>query len=153
MYVIQRMLLARWRPGALSRGVIWGALAASVVAAGVRCGRRCRLRCRLGWCTRRTFMARRSFVLVPAHVGVCCAGGLPAGRCRLLCFLFHALVPLLTVCMLCSSFLCSGFLSATPDAYSALCLVLHCTAPLDVSKSQSRDIAQQETFIFKRTAG
>ena len=37
--------------------------------------------------------------------------------------------------MLCSSYLYSGFFRATPDASSALCLVLHCTAPLDVSKS------------------
>ena len=62
--------------------------------------------------------------------------------CCLLCFLFCAWVPLLTVCMLCNSYLCSGFFSATPDAYSALCLVLHCTAPLDVSKSLTR-MAQQ----------
>ena len=55
--------------------------------------------------------------------------------CCVLCFLFCACVPLLTVRMLCSSYLCSGFYCATPDAYSALCLVLHCAAPLDVSKS------------------
>ena len=35
------------------------------------------------------------------------------------CFLFWACVPLLTVYSLCSSYLCSSFLSATPDAYSA----------------------------------
>ena len=46
----------------------------SNVAAGVRCRRRCRLRCRLGWCTWRAYMARRCFVLVPVHMGVCCAG-------------------------------------------------------------------------------
>ena len=39
-------------------------------------------------------MARRGFVLVPVHVGVCCAGGLPAGRCRLLCVVF----PVFGVC-------------------------------------------------------
>ena len=44
--------------------------------------------------------------------------------------------------MLCSSYLFLGFFCATPDAYSALCLVLHCTAPLDVSKSLTR-MAQQ----------
>ena len=87
-------LLARWFLGALSRCVVWGALAASVVAVGVLCGRRCRLRCRLGWCTRRAFMACRGFVLVPVHVGVCCSGGLPARRCRLLCVVF----PILGVC-------------------------------------------------------
>ena len=82
-------------------------------------------------------LVRRGFVLVPVHVGVCCAGGWPAGRCRWLCVVFPvwACVSLLTVCMLCSSSLCSGFFSATPDAYSALCLVLHCAAPLDVSES------------------
>ena len=32
---------------------------------------------------------------------------------------------------------CSGFVCATPDASRALCLVLHCTALLDVSKSHS----------------
>ena len=89
--VVQRVLLARWRLGASSRGVVWGALAASVVAAGVRCGRRCRLRCRLGWCTRRAIKARRGFVLVPVHVGVCCAGGvagwaLPVVVCCVSCF-------------------------------------------------------------------
>ena len=88
--VVQRLLLAHWRLGALSRGVVWGALVGSVVAAAVRCGRRCRLRCRLGWCTRRAFMARR-FVLVPVHMGVCCAGGLPLGRCRLLFVVFPVL--------------------------------------------------------------
>ena len=72
---------------------------------------------------------------MPVHMGVCCVGGLPAGRCRLLCFLFCVCVPLLTVRMLCSSHLCFGFFSALPDAYSALCLVLPCAAPLDVSKS------------------
>ena len=85
--LVQRVLLARWRLGALSKGVVWRAPAASVVAAGMRCGR-CRLQCRLGCCT------RRGFVLVPVHVGVCCAGGLPAGRCRLLCVVF----PVLCVC-------------------------------------------------------
>ena len=86
-------------------------------------------------------MACRGFLLVPVHMGVCCAGGVPAGCCRLLCvvcFLFCACVPLLTVWMLCSSYLYSGFFCATPDAYSALCLALHCTAPLDVSKSLTR---------------
>ena len=68
------------------------------------------------------------FVLVPVHVGVCCAGGCRLGvaGCCVLCFLFWACVPQLTVCMLCSSYLCSGFFGANPDAYSALCLVLHC---------------------------
>ena len=92
--VAQRVLLARWPLGASSGDLVWGALAASVVAAGVRCGRRCRLRCRLGWCTRRAFMARRGFFLVPVHMGVCCAEGMPAGRCRLLCVVF----PVLRMC-------------------------------------------------------
>ena len=39
-------------------------------------------------------LARRGLVLVPVHVGVCCAGGLPAGRCRWLCVVF----PVLGVC-------------------------------------------------------
>ena len=38
--------------------------------------------------------------------------------------------------------LCSGFLYATPDAYSALSLVLHCTAPHNVSEPLTR-MAQQ----------
>ena len=49
---------------------------------------------RLGWCTRRAFVARWGFVLVPVHMGVCCAGGLLAGHCRLLCVVF----PVLGVC-------------------------------------------------------
>ena len=72
-------------------GLVWGALAASVVAAGMRCGRRCRLRHRLVWCTRRAFMACRGFLLVPVHMGVCCAGEMPAGRCWLLCAVFPVL--------------------------------------------------------------
>ena len=138
---VWRLLLVRWCLGALSRGMFFtrGALVGSVVAAGVGCGRQCRLRCRLGWCTRRATMARQGFLLVPVHMGVCCAGGLPAGRCRLLCVVFPVLCvcAATTVCMLCSSYLCSGFFSAPPDAYSALCLVLYCTAPLDVSKSHT----------------
>ena len=98
--VVQRVLLARWRLGASFRGVVWGALTVSVVAAGMRCGRRCRLRCRLrcrvrcrlrcrlGWCIRRTIMSCRGYLLVPVHMGVCCAGGMPAGRCRLLSVVF-----------------------------------------------------------------
>ena len=43
----------------------------------------------------------------------------------------------ITVCVLCSSFLCCGFFCATPDVYSALCLVLHCTTQLDVSNPLS----------------
>ena len=50
--------------------------------------RRRRLRCRLGWCTRHALMARCGFLLVPVHVGVCCAWGMLAGRCRLLCVVF-----------------------------------------------------------------
>ena len=92
--VVQRVLLARCRLGALNRGVVWGVLAVLVVAAGVRCGGRCRLRCRLGWCLRGAFMALRGFVLVPVHMGVCCDGGMPAGRCRLLCVVF----PVLCLC-------------------------------------------------------
>ena len=72
---------------------------------------------------------------VCAVLGGCLRGD--AGCC-VLCFLFCAFVPLLIVCMLCSSYLCSGFFSPTPDTYSSLCLVLHCTAPLDVSKSLTR---------------
>ena len=93
--VVQRVLLARWRLSASSRGVVWGTLVTSVVGAGVRYGRRCQLRCRLGWCTRRAFMARQGSVLEPVYVGVCCAGGLPAGRCRLFCIVF----PVLGVCV------------------------------------------------------
>ena len=48
--------------------------------------------------------------------------------CCVLCFLFCACVPLLTACMLCSSYLYSCFSCATPHAYSAFCLVIHCTA-------------------------
>ena len=97
------------------------------------------MRCRLGWCTRRALMARWGFLLVPVHMGVCCAGGMPGGvaSCCVLCFLCCTCVPLLTVCMLCSFYLYSGLFCATPDACTALCLVLHCTAPLDVSKSHS----------------
>ena len=99
--VVWRSLLVRWCLGALSGGMVWGALVGSVVAAGVRCGRRCRLRCRLGWCTRRAFMARRCFVLVPVHMGVCCAGGVPAGRCRLLCVVFPVLCMCAATCTRC----------------------------------------------------
>ena len=62
--------------------------------------------------------------------------------CCVLCFPFCACVLPLTVCMLCNSFLCSGFFCAAPGAYSAFCLVLHRPAPLDVSKSLPR-MAQQ----------
>ena len=43
--------------------------------------------------------------------------------------------------------LCSGFFRATPDAYCVFCLVLHRTAPLDVSKSHRPHTARrrQET--------
>ena len=54
--------------------------------------------------------------------------------------------------MLCSSYLCSGFFSATPDAYSALCLVLHCTAPLDVRElltRMARSSKSHHIHIFK----
>ena len=73
--------------------------------------------------------------------------------CCVLCFLFCACVPVLTVCMLHISYLCSGFFSSTPDAYSALCLVLHCAAPLDVSTSLTR-IAQQHHHesLFQQTS-
>ena len=71
---------------------------------------------------------------VCAVLGGCRRG---VAGCCVLCFLFCACVPLLTVCMLCGSYLCSSFFSATPDACSALCLVLHCTALLDVSKSHN----------------
>ena len=71
---------------------------------------------------------------VCAVLGGCWRGD--AGCC-VLCFLFFACVPLLTVCMLCGSYLCSGFFRAAPGAYSALCLVLRCTAPLDVSESHT----------------
>ena len=30
-------------------------------------------------------------LLVPVHMGVCCAGGVPAWRCRLLCVVFPVL--------------------------------------------------------------
>ena len=70
--------------------------------------------------------------LVYAVLGECRRG---VAGCCVLCSCFFACVPLLTVCMLCSAYLCSGFFCAAPDACSALCLVLHCTAPLDVSKS------------------
>ena len=113
------------------------------MAAGAPCRRRCRLRRRLDWCTRRALMASRGVVLVPVHMGVCCAGGAPAGRCQLcvvlpvLCmcaatYSVHALYFLLVFRLIC----------ATLDACSALCLVLHCTAPLDVSESLTR-MAQQ----------
>ena len=81
------------------------------------------------------------------RVGPCCwcrctwlcavLGGCRRGvaGCCVLCFLFRACVPLLTVCMLCSSYLYSGFFCATLDAPRALRLVLHLTAPIDVSKS------------------
>ena len=59
------------------------------------------------------------------------AGG-GAGGCCVLCFLFCACVQLLSVCMLCSCYVCCGFSCAPPDASSALCPVLHCTARLDV---------------------
>ena len=110
--VVQRVLLVPWYLGAALRGVVWGALTVSVVAAGVRCGRRCRLRCRLGWCTRRAIRAHRGLLLVLVHMGVCCAEGVPVGRCWLLCVVFPvcACVPLLPVCMLCGSNLCYGFL-------------------------------------------
>ena len=59
-------------------------------------------------------------------------------------------VPLLTVCMLFSSCLCSGFFGATPDAYGALCLVLHCAAPLDERKSLIRHNSTS-TIVFPST--
>ena len=103
-----------------------------------------------------TIMYRTQNILTHSNVGalswcrctwVCAVlGGCRRGDagCCVLCILFYACVPLRTVCMLCSSYLCSGFFSATPDTYSALCLVLHCAAPLDVSKSLTR-VAQQHT--------
>ena len=63
----------------------------------------------------------------------CCKGSAISSVTRSVQHLHTAL----TVCMLCSSYLCSGFFSATPDAYGALCLVLRCIAPLDVSESHS----------------
>ena len=69
---------------------------------------------------------------VCAVLGACRRG---VAGCYVLCFLVCACLPMLTVCMLCSSYLNSGLFCALPDADSALCLVLHCTAPLDVSKS------------------
>ena len=74
------------------------------------------------------------YTWVCAVLGGCRQSG--AGCC-VLCFLFCACVPLLTVWMLCSSYLSSGLVCATPAAYSASCLVLRCTAPLDVSGSHT----------------
>ena len=114
------------------------------------CGRRCRLRCRLGWCNRRAFMTRKGLSWCRCTWACAVLGGCRLGvaGCCVLCFLFWACVPLLTVCMLCSSCLCSGFFSAPPDAYSALCLVLHCTAPLDVSHSLIRMAQPQHSWVL-----
>ena len=141
--VVQRVHLVRWHLGAAFRGGVWVHYRCQWWLLVCGAGRRCRLQCPLDRCTRRALMARRSLLLVPVHVGVCCAGGKPAGRCRLMgvVFLVCACVPLLTVYLLCSSCLCSGFFCATPDAYSALCLLLHCTAPLDVCNTISNGTA------------
>lgn len=54
---------------------------------GERCGSRCQSRCRLAWCTRHAALARRGFA---AGAGACCAEGMLAGRCRLLCAVYPA---------------------------------------------------------------
>ena len=86
---------------------------------------------------------------VCAVLGGCWQG---VAGCCVLCFLFCACAPLLTVCMLCSSYLCSGFFSATPDTYIALCLVLHCAAPLDVSKSLNRMAQHHRENLSQHTS-
>ena len=103
------------------------------------------MRCWLGWCT----LSWCRCTWVCAVLGGCRRGDT---GCCVLCLLFCACVSLLAVCMLYSSYLCTGFFSATPVAYSALCLVLHCTAPLDVSKSLIR-VAQQHHHenLFQHT--
>ena len=133
----------------LRLGVGFGVHAASVVAAGMRCGCQCRLRYRLGWCTRRALMARRAFIDAGAHGCVLCCGGDGGAFPVVVCCVSCTCVPLLTVvCVLCSSYLYSGCFCATPDAYSALCLVLHCSALLDVSKHSLEWHSSTITKIF-----
>lgn len=74
----------------------------------------------------------RRFLSLSIHVGVCFAGGVPAWRCRLLCFVFPVLCMCAATCsLLCSCYLCSGFFCAAPDTCCDLCLVLRCTDQLD----------------------
>ena len=86
--------------------------------------------------------------LASAHGCVLCGG---VAGCCVGCLLFCTCVLLLTDCMPYSSYLCSGFFCATLDAYSGLCLVIHCTAPLDVNKSLTRMVQQHHHVIFPRT--
>ena len=128
--VVQQVLLARWRLGA--RGDA-GCDAGSVGAPGAPL-----------WCFGAFYRCRRTWVC--AVLGGCRRG---IAGCCVLCFLFCTCVPLLTVCMLCRSYLSSGFFCATPDAYSVLCLVLHCAAPLDVSQSHKHnpvDVTQTQSL-------
>ena len=65
------------------------------------------------------------------------AGGVVAG-CVALCFLRCECVLLLPVRIRVTATSCPGCVCSTSDASGALCLVLHCTAPVDVSVPLTR---------------